>query len=483
MTSASDPPESPITEVGHGAGGAQLAPVLVAAGHAGLGGGCKPEGRRAQVVPAKGLLLGRRVSEALRRSELGPATLTLTHPRASGSHARIERKGEQFWLHDLGSTNGTWLNGRRLVEPAPLMDGDWMFLGGEAFVFRWLSCEDQAALDAEAAAPLSAVPTRSPRFARVLQRLRLLAETPAEVLLVGETGVGKEVYAQAIHRQSRRTGAFVAINCAAIPPELVESELFGFMRGAHSQATQAKAGVIEQAQLGTLFLDEIGDMPAAAQAKLLRFVQTKEIWPLGASQSRRIDVRIVAATSHPHTKSESPGVRDDLMGRLGASPLPIPPLAARREDLGAFIAHFAQLASKAQPVALEADAFFALMAYPWPRNVRELQAVITEAVVFAQGAPLITRDHLPSAITGLASPSTPPSEPASPPPEFATTSPQAARSPRPMPSKAEMEALLATHGGNIAHVARQLNRQWKVVKRAVARYGIDVARFRDPSGS
>src|SRR5262249_51046424 len=153
-----------------------------------------------------------------------------------------------------------------------------------------------------------------------------LAASANELLIVGETGVGKEVYARAVHRESGRKGRFVAINCAAIPRELVESELFGYRQGAHSTAHQAKPGLIEEAEGGTLFLDEIGEMSAEARTKLLRFLQDRELTPLGATRPRRIDVRVIAATNRTLSGgAEGNGpVRDDIVARLGAAPIHLP---------------------------------------------------------------------------------------------------------------------------------------------------------------
>jgi transcriptional regulator with PAS, ATPase and Fis domain len=177
-------------------------------------------------------------------------------------------------------------------------------------------------------------------MATEIRRLRRLARAGNEILLSGETGVGKEVYAKAVHRASGRPGRFVALNCAAIPTELVESEMFGFARGAHSQAAASKPGLIEEAEQGTLFLDEIGDMPGPAQAKLLRFLQEHTYVPLGGREARRMDVRIVAATSSLAPGAHAHGLRRDLLARFGAEPVVLPPMRERREDVGALARHF-----------------------------------------------------------------------------------------------------------------------------------------------
>ena len=211
--------------------------------------------------------------------------------------------------------------------------------------------------------------------------MRRLAPSDSELLILGETGAGKEVYARAVHLASGRKGRFVAINCGAIPRELVESELFGYRQGAHSTAHQAKPGLIEEAEGGTLFLDEIGEMTGEAQIKLLRFLQDRELTPLGSTRPRRIDVRVIAATNRTAPGSDGKaagGLRDDIVARLGAAPIHLPPLRSRIEDLGVLVAHF--LRANPEP-KLEQPAFRALCLHGWPLNVRELEKIITTAAI------------------------------------------------------------------------------------------------------
>src|SRR6185369_5562890 len=197
---------------------------------------------------------------------------------------------------------------------------------------------------------------------------------------------------------SGRKGRFTAINCAAIPRELVESELFGYRQGAHSTAHQAKPGLIEEAEGGTLFLDEIGEMTSEAQIKLLRFLQDRELTPLGSTRPRRIDVRVVAATNRTAPGSggkSAAGLRDDIVARLGAAPIHLPPLRSRIEDLGALTAHFL----RATPgVKFEQPAFRALCLHGWPLNVRELEKIVTTAAVLSAGSAPISLRDLPDPI-------------------------------------------------------------------------------------
>jgi transcriptional regulator with PAS, ATPase and Fis domain len=390
--------------------------------------------------------------------------LLLEDPLVSGRHARIVRAGSAYQLEDLGSKNGTFLEADRLAAPAPLQEGARLFLGNHLFVFRRITAPDGEALDEERRKPLGPVPTTSPALARVCHKLRRLATVGSELFLAGETGVGKEVYARAAHAASGRAGPFVPINCAALPRELVESELFGYRAGAHSTAQSAKPGLIEEAEGGTLFLDELGEMGSEAQAKVLRFLQDKEITPLGATRPRRVDVRVIAATNRPVAAGSDSGVRDDLLARLGASPLRLPPLRERIEDLGALAAHF----SRGQGAALELAAFRAMALYRWPLNVRELEKVLAAAWALTEGKrPIATRD-LAEALTA--------------PVAAAAEEPQRRKSPEPAPTVAELEAALARHAGDVADVARAMGRQRAAVWRWIKQFGLKPERYRPKSG-
>src|SRR5262249_6345880 len=257
----------------------------------------------------------------------GAHALVPTAGVARGQPARLQRVAGGYELEDLGSKNGTWLDNARLTERTKLRDGALLFFGNHVGIFRVASALEVEAMKNELVAPLGPVATVSPGLAVACDRLRRLAASEGELLIVGETGVGKEVYARAVHGASGRKGRFMAINCAAIPRELVESELFGYRAGAHSTAHQAKPGLIEEAEGGTLFLDEIGEMTPEAQIKLLRFLQDRELTPLGSTRPRRIDVRVVAATNRTAPGSAgkaAAGLRDAIGARLGAAPIHLP---------------------------------------------------------------------------------------------------------------------------------------------------------------
>ena len=237
----------------------------------------------------------------------------------------------------------------------------------------------------------------SPSMIEVLELLERAAEFKATVLLTGETGTGKEVLARAIHAQSgRRNEAFVAVNCGAIPETLLESELFGHAKGAFTGADRARRGLFAAADGGTLFLDEIGELPRALQVKLLRVLQDEEVRPIGESKSRKVDVRILAATARDIDREVSAGrFREDLYYRLNVVRVRVPPLRDRREDIPLlvdhFLGHFRDTLGK--PVrAIADDALDRLTCYRWPGNVRELENVIERALILATSDRITLRE-------------------------------------------------------------------------------------------
>ncbi len=248
---------------------------------------------------------------------------------------------------------------------------------------------------------------KSPSMQRLYRLLEQVADTPVTVLIEGETGTGKELVARTLHYSSARThGPFVPVQCSALPDTLVESELFGYVRGAFTGALTNRIGRIEAAQGGTLFLDEIGELSLSVQVKLLRVLQERCLTRLGENQERSVDVRIIAATNRPLRELVCEGrFRQDLYYRLNVVPLILPPLRERKEDIPLLITHFLEKYrhSLAKTVrGLSSDAMAALFAYPWPGNVRELEHAIQHALVFTQGS-YITAQDLPVDIrpTGL----------------------------------------------------------------------------------
>jgi two-component system, NtrC family, response regulator HydG len=245
---------------------------------------------------------------------------------------------------------------------------------------------------------------QSPSLRATLDVIRQAAPSSATVLLLGESGTGKEMFARALHEHSPRAqGPFVPINCAAIPETILESELFGYERGAFTGATQRKEGRIERAQQGTLFLDEIGELTPSVQVKLLRFLQEGEIERLGGTGTVKVDCRVVAATNQDlATRVREQKFREDLFYRLNVIQVVLPPLRDRVEDVPLLADHFiARYSAKNQkPVrALTREALSAMESYPWPGNVRELEHAIERAVVLSHGAEIELGD-LPESVRG-----------------------------------------------------------------------------------
>ncbi|MBU6483755.1 MAG: sigma 54-interacting transcriptional regulator [Betaproteobacteria bacterium] len=230
--------------------------------------------------------------------------------------------------------------------------------------------------------------TRSPRMEDLLRQARLVADSDASVLIFGESGTGKELLARAIHQASRRaTKPFVAVNCGAIPGDLLESELFGHARGAFTGAVQAHKGLFQAADGGTLFLDEIGDMPLPLQVKLLRVLQEGEVRPVGSTQSIPVDVRVVSATHRDLDSERAHGhFREDLFYRLNVVSLKLPPLSERREDIPLLAVHILRnLGERYRKSAstLAPDAMALLVAAPWPGNIRQLINLLEQAVALS----------------------------------------------------------------------------------------------------
>ena len=229
---------------------------------------------------------------------------------------------------------------------------------------------------------------KSPALEAVLEQVERVAPTGSTVLIEGETGTGKELIARAIHNLSSRCGrAFIKLNCAAIPLDLLESELFGHERGAFTGAIAQKIGRFEMADKGTLFLDEVGDIPPALQPKLLRVLQEQEFERLGGTRTHQVDVRLVAATNRDLAEMVSRGeFRSDLYFRLNLFPLKLPPLRERREDIPALVTHFVEMFCRRMGKHIEhipQETMFALSSYSWPGNIRELQNLIERAVILS----------------------------------------------------------------------------------------------------
>ena len=313
----------------------------------------------------------------------------------------------------------------------------------------------------------------SPVLQTLREQITQVAASPASVLITGENGSGKEVLARSIHAQSpRAAGPFITVNCAAIPSELIESELFGHEKGSFTGATGQRIGHFEAASGGTLFLDEIGDMPLAAQAKVLRALETLEVTRVGGSQSHPVDIRVLAATNaNLAANVENKTFRMDLFYRLNVVPLRAPSLREHPTDIAEIAEHLLNVQSERsgrRAPAIDAQALALLAAAPWPGNVRQLRNVLQAATVFATGDPL-TRPDFERVLQdgpGLVAPASP---------SATLTGPDPFDAPSFEDFKNQSEALffkarLERNGGNIKRTAEELGMQRSHLYKKLDRY-------------
>ena len=374
------------------------------------------------------------------------ARLELPDGWISESHARVFRVGGHWWIEDLQSRNGTRVNGERITSQK-LGDGDVVGCGGTFLLLR------RTARDATPPGPLASRPealrSLSPSLIRELDALQRIARSRVPLLVLGESGTGKEGTVTAVHELSGRAGPLVAVNCGAIPPTLIESELFGSRRGAFSGAAD-RVGLVRTADGGTLFLDEVTELPHSSQAALLRVLQEKQILPLGTTRPIEVDVRIVAATNGDVTRLVEEGkLRRDLYARLRGYELRLPPLRDRLEDMGLLVATLIRRHDKSgAPRTLSREAAKVLFEYDWPLNIRELEQALSAAVALA--GPEIGREHLPEALR------------------------QGRTAPRPARhiDREYLLALIARLEGNLSAVARELGTSRTQLYRLLARHSI-----------
>jgi transcriptional regulator of acetoin/glycerol metabolism len=382
-------------------------------------------------------------------------SLTVPDPRASTRHARLSRALGRWIVEDEGSKNGTLVNGAR-VETAALGDGDLLEIGRTFFLFR-ASVEAAPDLPEDRDEPFTlgsdGTATVSPSLEKELASFAEVVRSAIPVLLLGETGTGKELLARALHAKSGRTGELVAVNCGALPTALVESELFGYRRGAFSDAREDRAGLVRSADGGTLFLDEIGDLAPAAQAALLRVLQEREVMPVGGTRPMPVDFRLCSATHRDLAGSaRGGGFRADLLARVAGAEVRLPPLRERLCDLGLLVTALSRKHAGA-PVRLAAAAARALLSHRWPLNVRELETAVAVAIAHARGG-AIESEHLPESVR-------------------AAPEPRAKPARTDDPRRAELERLLAENDGNLSAVARALGKDRVQIRRWLKRYGLD----------
>jgi transcriptional regulator with PAS, ATPase and Fis domain len=363
----------------------------------------------------------------------------------SRRHAELRVDGPLLAVRDLESRNGVFVNGVKVAD-APLGPGDVLRCG------EWLGV---AVTDADPAGlrEIAAGWHGGPALAAAVAPARAAA-ADLSVVIQGETGTGKEGVASAIHQWRRRTGPFVAVNCAALPANMAEAELFGYRKGAFTGADRASPGVFRAANGGTLFLDEVLELPADVQAKLLRVLQQREVQGLGETAPVAVDVALVAAAQRPLAEAVRAGrFRPDLQARLDGITVVLPPLRERRDDIVPLFREFLRQHAGGRPPDLDPKFVEALVLYDWPLNVRELQTLARKLLVTHGQEPLLRRSHLPEGFArggGAGSGEAAPARGAAAPEKGGR---------RPVGDEAEFASLVAAlreHGNRVAKAAQAI---------------------------
>jgi DNA-binding NtrC family response regulator len=424
-------------------------------------------------LPAAFLLTGER--HVLGR-DAGSVDCPLQAPAVSRVHAEVVRVGRGYLVRDLASRNGVIVNGRK-VQQAELEPLDELRIGDAIFKFVDEDADEYSRYRIDGALPAghgrrAQKPTALAggyQIDTIVAEIERVAATPLSVIVRGPSGTGKEVIASELHRLSGRRGKLAAINCTALPQNLIESELFGYKRGAFSGADRDKPGLIRHADGGTLLLDEIGDMPLEAQAKLLRVLQAREVLPLGATSPEPVDVRVVAATHRDLERLQREGkFREDLFARLNEYAVALPALHERKEDVYLLTRTF--LARHGGEQKAPSFAFMTgLLNYDFPYNVRELEACIKRALALSDGSSL-EPEVLPEAVQEAMS-------------DYGSAEGRRSRPPEEedaqgAPDEATLRELLTRHQGNIAAVGRELGKARMQIHRWMKRYDVDIADYR-----
>jgi DNA-binding NtrC family response regulator len=434
--------------------------------------------------------------ETRREAIGGRAVLTLRVPdhRMSTEHGRLIRGPDAWVLDDPGSKNGAVVDGVRTRRTA-LRDGAVIELGHCFFLYRRAPLEDAAPDDVMAdqlRAPTPALATFVGPLIDQLAGLARVAPTEISIVLLGESGTGKEIVARAVHALSGRRGAFVAVNCGALPHGLVEGELFGHQRGSFTGALHDRPGLIRSAEGGTLLLDEIAELPAPSQVALLRVLQEREVVPVGADRPTKVDVRLCAATLRDLDQRVAAGrFREDLYARLSGFTVELPPLRERRADLGMLMRALLARTPRGQQARFAPAALRAILRHDWPLNIRELEKALGSAVALAAGEVIEPR-HLPPAVRrgprdeAAAAKLRAPSEPR-------TDAPSTAAAPAPTAAErggelqplaeeireleiARLRAALETTGGNQTRAAALLSIPIRTFSDKIKQYGLATAR-------
>ena len=422
-------------------------------------------------------------------------------------HCRIVQDDTGYVLVDQQSTNGTFINGVRIRE-GYLRPGCTIEVGQKKLLFN--AREEKVTIEPSTDETCGDLIGQNAQMREIYAIIEKIAPTATTVVIEGETGTGKEVVAQSIHKLSRRAeGPMIIFDCGAVPPNLIESELFGHEKGSFTGAVMTRQGLFEMADGGTLFLDEMGELPIDLQPKLLRVLEQREVRRVGGAKSSKVDVRIIAATNRNLEDEVRNGrFRQDLFYRLSVVRLQLPSLRERPDDVPLLVDHFLgsqryNRGTDGQPRVngISKDAMRALQAYQWPGNVRELVNVVERAVSFCD-KPLISIGDLPEHVRearpseaaaflkpsatrravesgqGAATPTYGPNYDAKPPPELVSGQVTFKDAKERWVASFEREyiiSLLQNHDGNISHAAREADIDRKYFRKLMRKYDIDAS--------
>ncbi|RMG17702.1 MAG: FHA domain-containing protein [Deltaproteobacteria bacterium] len=422
--------------------------------------------------PAKGRSLVTE-REHIRIGSHPSSDFVLEDRTVSRRHAEIRFTERGYLLCDLDSTNGTFLDGKR-IERAYLTDGCTIRCGESCLRFDVV--DEEISVEADPESRLGGMIGQSLKMRQIFGLIRKIAPMDVTVLITGETGTGKELAARAIHALSgRRDGPFEVLDCGAIPPNLIESQIFGHEKGAFTGADRARAGAFERADGGTIFLDELGELRLDLQPRLLRALENGEVRRVGSNRVKHVDVRVVAATNRDlHKEIQAGNFREDLFFRLSVINIHLPPLRERRDDIPLIVEDLVERARpKLGPARFTDAAISALMGYDWPGNVRELVNVVQQAMTLSDDG-IVDLEDLPERIHGA---------------DYALSEEPAPAGglvfDEAVPFKDAKESLLEAFekeylvnilrrcGGNISEAARRSGLHRKSIERLVKKYGLD----------
>ncbi len=423
-------------------------------------------------IAGRSFPIGRKLT--LCRSDSGRGQLAVHDPRVSRRHAVVKYRPEYkaCFVEDLGSTNGSRVDGAVIEVATPMVPGTILRVGSTIFVLEQAPAQPYPE-DLRQGAMLG----RSPALLAAIARMGRVAPAAISVLVLGETGTGKELAAALLHELSGRGGPFVAVNCAAVPESLAESMFFGHVKGSFTGATSDQAGFFRKANRGTLFLDEVSELHLGLQSKLLRVLESREFCRVGASRAESVDVRIIAASNVDLLEAVGKGrFRRDLYARLAGIEVRLPPLRERRSDIPLLAEHFLAQLAPGLEIFQSASFVEAMVLHDWSMNVRELRSVMQRLALDlpaprpGDGVIELDADSLRGELAAMAPTHRDPT-PTAP----SRPSPPRTRAP---PTRAVLEDLLTAAGGNVAEVARHLGVARRQVYRWLQRHELDAESYR-----